>query len=235
MTQQHYRWSGLAAIAGAALFIGVFVWVGVVVGMDTSIEAFPSLRAGRTIENALYLAVLVLWIAPLLALGDAIRDVRPGLARYGSVVGVAGLIVLAVGALPHVVGVPLADLYHASSATAADRATLDLVWQANQAMMTVPLVTGLAILPVGEIALGLGLRSVPALRPSGGIVSIALGIVGLAVAVVLLVDPQSPIAAVGFFALIAFNLVAGWRLISLARVADAPAAWAPAATGRSAG
>ena len=235
MAHQHYRWSGLAAIAGAVLFIGVFVWVGVVVGADTSIEAFPGLRAGRTIENALYLAVLVLWIAPLLALGDAIRDASPGLARYGSVVGVAGLVVLAVGALPHVVSVPLADLYHASGATPADRTTLDLVWQGSQAMMTVPLVTGLAIVPVGVTALGLGLRSVPALRPRGGIMTIALGIVGLAVAAILLADPQSPVAAVGFFALIAFNLVAGWRLLSLARVADAAAMWAPAATGRSAG
>ena len=32
MTQQQYRWGGLAGIAGGALFIFVFIFVGVVVG-----------------------------------------------------------------------------------------------------------------------------------------------------------------------------------------------------------
>ena len=77
MNQQQYRWSGLAGIAGGALFILVFIFVGVVVGADASIDAFPGIRAGRTVENALYLAVLVLCIAPILALQRALREGLP--------------------------------------------------------------------------------------------------------------------------------------------------------------
>jgi len=60
---QQYRWGGLAAIGGALLFVFVFIYVGLVVGADATIDGFPAVRAGGTIENALYLAVLVVWIA----------------------------------------------------------------------------------------------------------------------------------------------------------------------------
>jgi len=106
---QLYRWSGLAAIAGSALFMLVFIFVAAVVGADTSIGGFPAVRAGRTVENTLYLAVVLLWVAPFLALGRALTDTSPAAARYGTVVGVMGLGVLAAGALPHVASVAIAD------------------------------------------------------------------------------------------------------------------------------
>ena len=40
---------------------------------------------------------------------------------------------------------------------------------------------------------------------------VALGSATIAAAAVALVDPTSPIAAVGVFALIAFHLAVGWR------------------------
>lgn len=235
MTQQQYRWSGLAGIAGAVLFIVVFVFVGVVVGADTSIAGFPAIRAGRTVENGLYLAVLVLWIAPFLAVQGALSETRPVLARYGGTLGVVALGILAAGALPHVASVPIADLYHAADATAADRVALTAAWQANQAMLNMLLVTGLAIAPIGVIGLGLAMLGSPAFGKGLGRVSVGLGLIGLAAAVVLLADPMSPIAVLGFFALIAFHLAVGWRLHALSRVPVAAGALAPAVTGRSAG
>ena len=235
MTQQHYRWAGLAGISGAVLFIGVFVFVGVVVGADTSIAAFPGLQAGRTIENGLYLAVLALWMAPVLAIGRALRETSPGLASYGSVVSVVGLGVLASGALPHVASVPVADLFHAPGTTPPDRAALQVVWQGNQAILNMLLVTGLAIVPIGVVGLGWAMRAAPAFGSRIGTASVALGVAGLASAVVLVVDPLSPIAVIGFFALTAFNAAVGWRLYARSRVAAASGAWEPAVTGRSAG
>jgi hypothetical protein len=60
------RWGGLAGIVGGLLFILVFAIVGVFVGAESAapegpITRFPEIRAARTVENGLYLAVLVLW------------------------------------------------------------------------------------------------------------------------------------------------------------------------------
>jgi hypothetical protein len=231
---QQYRWSGLAGTAGSLLFLIIFAFVGLVVGSDTSIDGFPGLRPGRTLENALYLAVLVLWIAPFLALDRALSNARPALARYASVVAVVGLGVLAAGALPHAASVALSDAYHLATATDVERAALAATWAGNQATMTMLLVTGLAIVPVGVVGLGAAMLRSPAFGRAIGWSTVGLGGVGAVVAVVLLLDPGSPTAALGFFALIAFQLVAGWRLYALSRSQRAATEWA-AATGRSAG
>ena len=235
MNQHQYRWSGMAGLAGSALFIFVFIFVGVVVGADASIQAFPDIRAGRTVENGLYLAVLLLWIAPFLALHRALREASPTASSYGSVLGVVGLAILAAGALPHVASVPVADLYQASGATAADQAMLAAAWQGNQAMLTMLLVTGLVILPIGVIGLGVAMLRAPAFGTVFGRASVALGVIGLVAAVVLLIDPLSPIAVLGFLALIAFHFVVGWRLSAMSPVPAEGAPVAAALTGRSAG
>ena len=133
---QQYRWGGLAALGGALLFVFVFIFVGLVVGADATIDGFPAVRAGRTMENALYLAVLILWAAPMLVLDRALRDTSPGIARYASVLGILGLTMLAAGALPHAANVNIADLYHAPGTTEAERVALAAVWQGNQGSPT---------------------------------------------------------------------------------------------------
>jgi hypothetical protein len=214
---QHYRWGGLAALGGAVLFIFVFIFVGLVVGADTSIGGFPAVRAGRTIENGLYLAALILWVGPLLVLDRSLRDSAPAIAPFASVIGIVGLSVLAAGALPHAATVGLADLYQAPGGSEAERAMLAAVWQGNQGIFNMLLVTGLAIVQIGVIGLGLAMRRAPAFGVGLGWATVGIGAIGLAAAIVLLVDPLSPIAVIGFFALIAFNLVVGWRLYSLSR------------------
>ena len=112
---------------------------------------------------------------------------------------------------------PIADLYHAPGATAGDQATLVFLWQATMGILEMLLVTGLFILPIGLIALGVAMLGSPAFGKGFGGVSVALGVVGGVAAVVLLVDPASPIVAVGVFALIIFHLVLGWKVYSLSR------------------
>jgi hypothetical protein len=48
---------------------------------------------------------------------------------------------------------------------------------------------------------------------------VALGVAGLAAGTVALVDPASPLVALGIFALIVFNLVLGWKAYRLSRAA----------------
>jgi hypothetical protein len=208
---------------GGLLFIVVFLLVGIVVGADPAgpagaIARFPEIRALRTVENGLYLVVLVLFVVHVLALYRALRATSGAPALFGSALSIIGLAVLAVGALPHAVSVPISDLYHAPGTTPADQATLVLVWQATQAIFNALLVTGLVIIPFGFLGLGAAMVRTPSLGPGYGWASVALGVVGGGAAVALLVDPPSFIAVVGIFALIAFHLIVGWKTFRISRL-----------------
>jgi len=215
------RWGGLAGTSGSILLIVVFGIVAAFVGTDAmsaeeAVTRFPDIRAARTVENSLYLVVLVLWVIHSLALYRALRRTSPTPALFGSTVSIVGLGVLAAGALPHIATAPISDLYHAPGATSQDQATLVLMWEATQGMFDAFLVTGLVILPLGLIALGAAMLGAPAFGKGVGRMTVALGVVGLAAASSLLVD-VSPIGVVGVFALIVFHLVLGWKVHRLSR------------------
>ena len=55
----------------------------------------------------------------------------------------------------------------------------------------------------------------PAFGRRFGGATIALGVTGIGAASGLLIDPLSPIAVVGFLALIVFHLVLGWKVYRL--------------------
>jgi hypothetical protein len=210
------RWGGLAGIGGSVLFVVVFAIVGIFAGQEPAgpagpISRFPEIRVARTVENGLYLAVLALWVPLALALYHRLRKTRPAFALFGSALNILGLAVLAAGAIPHVVTSRLSDLYHADGTTPEEQATLVLLWQANQGMFDALLLVGLLVMPVGVILLGLAMRPDPAFGKVAGNLSVALGVIGLAAATVMLVDPLSAVAAFGVFALIGFHLVAGWK------------------------
>lgn len=224
------RSGGLAGTLGGVLFILVFVIVIAFVGPDPAqpeglVQRFPDIRAVRTVENSLYLVVLILWVAHFLALYRALRGTNLAPALFGSVLGILGIVVLAAGALPHVATARISDLYHAPGASPQDRATLVLLWQATQGMFDALFVVGMLLLPVGLIALGVAMLGSPAFGRGFGGASVGLGVVGLAAASALLVDPLSPIAPVGVFALIVFNLVLGWKVYSLSRAPRLSLAW----------
>jgi hypothetical protein len=128
-----------------------------------------------------------------------------------------GLVVLAAGALPQVARTPISELYHAPGATPEDQATLVLLWQATQGILDALLVTGLLLLPIGVIALGVAMFGAPAFGKGFGGASVVLGLTGIVAASVVLIDPTSPIAAVAILALIIFHLVLGWKVHILSR------------------
>jgi len=61
---------------------------------------FPDIRAARTVENSLYLGVLLLWVIHCLALYRGLRRTSPTPALFGTALSILGLVVLAAGALP---------------------------------------------------------------------------------------------------------------------------------------
>jgi hypothetical protein len=220
--QSVLRWGGLAGILGGITFILVFVVVIAFVGADPAqpereVMRFPDIRAVRTVEDSLYLVVLILWVAHFLALYRALRETSLAPSLFGSVIGIVGLGVLAAGALPHVASVPISDLYHAPGATPEDRATLVLLWQATEGIFDALFGVGLLLVPMGFAALGVAMLGSPAFGKGFGRLSVALGVAGVVAASVLLVDPLSPSAFVGVLSLIIFHLVLGWKLYSLSR------------------
>ena len=216
------RSGGLAGMLGGIIFILVFVVVIVFVGADPAnperaIMRFPDIRAARTVEDGLYLVVLILWVAHFLALYRALRGTSLAPALFGGVLGIVGLGVLAAGALPHVAQAPISALYRAPSATPEDQATLVLLWQANQGIFDALFGAGLLLVPMSLIALGVAMLGAPAFGRGFGWLSVVLGVVGVVAASVLLVDPLSPSAFAGVLSLIVFHLVLGWRLYGLSR------------------
>jgi hypothetical protein len=220
--QSVLRWGGLAGILGAIIFILVFVIVIAFVGAEPAqpegeVMRFPDIRAARTLEDSLYLVVLILWVAHFLALYRALRGTSLAPALFGSVLGIVGLGVLAAGALPHVASVPISELYHAPGATPQEQATLVLMWQATQGIFDALFGVGLLLVPIGFVALGVAMLGAPAFGRGFGGVSVVVGVIGVVAASILLVDPLSPSAFVGVLALIAFHLAVGWKLYSQSR------------------
>jgi hypothetical protein len=218
------RWGGLAGILGSIIFILIFVFVSVFVGLDPDeptdwVVRFPDIRAARTVENSLFLMVLILWVLHFLALYHALRGTSLAPALFGSVLGILGLVVLAAEALPHVAQAPISDLYHAPGTTPEDQATLVLLWQATQGILDAMFIVGLLLLPIGLTVLGVALLRAPAFGKGFGRMSVVLGVLGVVAASLLLVDPASVLGGmVGVFALIGFHFVLGWKVYRLSRV-----------------
>jgi hypothetical protein len=218
------RWGGLAGMLGGILFI--LTWVVVLagpVGMEDPadlagwVTRFPDIRAARVVENGIYLVAVTLEVTLFLALYRALRRTSLAPALFGSVLGILGLVVFMVGALPHVAHTPLSDLYHAPGATPEDQVTLTLLWQATWGIFDAILYVGFFVVPIGIIALGVAMLGTPAFGKGFGGVSVVLGVVGLVAAVIQMADPSSMIGAGTYFACLIFYFVLGWKVYSLSR------------------
>ena len=183
---------------------------------EHDVTTFPEIRAARIVENTLYLAVLLLWVLHFLALHRGLRNIRPTPALFGTVLSILGLVLLAAGAVPHLATAPLSDLYQAPGATPQDQTTLVLLWQGIYAVFNALLYTGLVIVPLGLMALGVAMLGTPQYGKRIGRSTVALGVAGLAAAAAVLVGGPPDMAAVGVFALIGFHLTLGWKTFKLA-------------------
>jgi hypothetical protein len=220
-TDSTLRWGGLAGIGGSLLMLFTFGFVAAFVGMDITAEqsltTFPEIRAARIVENTLYLAVLLLWVLHFLALHRGLRNIRPTPALFGTVLSILGLVLLAAGAVPHLATAPLSELYQAPGATPQDQTTLVLLWQGIHAVFNALLYTGLVIVPLGLMAIGVAMLGTPQYGRRIGRSTVALGVAGLAAAAAVLVGGPPKMAAVGLLALIGFHLTLGWKTLKLAR------------------
>ncbi len=218
------RWGGLAGILGGILLI--LTWVVILagpVGMEDPadlagwVTRFPDIKAARVVENLIYLVALIFEVALFLALYRALRKTNLAPALFGSVLGILGLAIFMVGALPHIAHASLSDLYHIPGATPEDQAALALMWQATWGIFDAILYVGFFVVPIGLITLGVAMLGAPAFGKGFGGLSVVLGVVGLVAAVLQMVDPSSMIGAGSYFACLIFYLVLGWKVYSLSR------------------
>ena len=216
-------WGGLAGIAGSFIFVIVIAIVIGFVGEDPNelskwVERFPDIRAARTAENSGYLLSLILWIPSFLGLYVVLHKERFAAALFGTTLAVLGLVVLAVGALPHIATISLADLYHDTSATEADQASLALMWQATWGVFDAILVAGMAVLAAGILNLGIAMMKSESFGNFITYFTVLIGLVGSIATIASLIDPESSLAALYIFGLIVFHFVAGWRLTRLSQI-----------------
>ena len=216
------RWGGLAGMLGSILMIVTFVFVPVFVTVETSaaylIERFPEMRVGRTVENSLFLAVVILWVPHFLALYRALWRESLAPALFGSVLGIMGLAVIAAQNAHHFATLPLSNLYHAPGTTPEEQATLVFLWQATMGILEAMLVTGLLLVPIGLICFGVAMLRAPALGKGFGAASVVLGALGFGGASLMWIEPASVLGPVfGLFTLIIFHFVLGWKIYRLSR------------------
>lgn len=213
---------GLAGILGSIIFIIVFVIVGVFVGEDPlALEAFVTrfegIKTARIFENSLYLLVLILWIPHSIALYKALKSQHPAPALFGVSFGIAGLTIMAVGALPHIATSQLHTLYYAPTSTVEDQATIVLLWQSTWAIFDAILIAGLALMPISLLGFGLAMRKHTDFGAIYAWLGIILGVLGLGAISFSMLDSDSPSAAIIIFGLIIFHFTLGWKLYRLSQ------------------
>lgn len=218
------QWGGLAGMLGGILFILTFVVVMAgPVGMDEPadlagwVTRFPDIKAARIVENIIYLMALILEVPLFLALYRALRRTSLAAALFGSVLGIVGLATMMGVSTPHVAHIPLSELYHVSGVTSADQATLALLWQAIWGMINLMTYVGFFIVTISLIPLGVGMLGSPDFGKGFGGVTLVLGVGGLVMAVLQIIDPASMIGAGSYFASIIFYFILGWKLFNLSR------------------
>lgn len=216
------RWGGLSGLLGVILFLVAIVYGMIFMGAEPTnlvgwVTRFPDVKMIRVVENLTYLLGLVLQVPLFLALFVALRKTSLAAALFGSAIGILGLGSLVVSTTPHVAHAKLAALYNAASVTAADQASIVLMWQAIWGMIDVMVYIGFFVIPLGILALGAAMFSAAKFGKGLGGFSMLLGAIGFAAALYQMVDTASMASFASYLAYIVFYLVMGWKLFSLSR------------------
>ena len=217
------RFGGIAGILAGIFFIFTIVTL-ISFGNPTTANAtelvrgFPDHRTGLAVGNAFYFLVSVSLVGLLLGLYQGLRRESPVLASFGSLLYVLGLGVTFVEDATQVAFDPISNLYHAAGATAADQATLTLLWQATQGMFNQFDVAATLLLSTGLIVLGVAMFRVSSFGKVFGGLSVAIGAVQI-VGISFLSTNSAAYAPVALLAFLVFPVVFGWKLYSLSRAA----------------
>jgi hypothetical protein len=179
---------------------------------------FPNVRTGLAVGNGFYFLVSVSLVGLALGLYRALREASPGPAVFGTVLYVLGLGVTFIEDTTQFAFDPISNLYHAPEATAADQATLSLMWQATQGMLNEFDVAATLLLSTGLIVLGAAMIRAPAFGRVFGGLSVAFGVAQI-FGISLFSTNSAAYAPFALLAFLVFPVLFGWKLYSLSRAA----------------
>lgn len=217
--RQLSRWGGVAALGGVASLIGSVIVV-VSMGLPNAddpetLTDFADIESGRLAEHFFYLGALVLFALHVFVLHRLLKGAHPAAALFGTVLQTFGLVILAASAMLHVSTAPLAALYSAPDTPPEDLRSIEYAWHAAESVFDTMLATGVLLIPIGIVLLGVAMRS--SLRYGRWLswAAIGLGFVGTIGAAIEVVDTDSDLSAVSVLAMVLFHLIVGWRTLSL--------------------
>lgn len=217
--QQLSRWGGIAGLAGVVLMLGAGLVVGILGLPDASdpetLTDFANIESGRIAEHFLYLGALILFALHVFVLHRLLSPAHQPAALFGTVVAAFGLVIMAASSLLHVSTSPLAELYTSADTPPEDLPAIEYAWHGAQSVFDTMLATGVLLVPIGIILLGIAMWRAPAFGPGLAKLSIGLGAVGIIGAAIAVVDPGSAFSAASVAAIALFHLIAGWRTLKL--------------------
>jgi len=216
------RWGGLAGILAFIVWIVEIPLYGLVDPFTPEgLMRFSDVRAGLAMSTILMMTIAFLSVALVLALYRALRGTNLAFALFGSVLGVIGYIVTALGdASTFFAFAPISDLSQAPAATPGSQATIVLLWQATQGITHTFFFVGSLFMVMCFIILGVAMLRAPAFGRRFGGVSIVLGVIGLVGVVASLFVPGETgvqVMGIAVFANIIFLPLFGWKLFRLSR------------------
>ena len=213
------RWGGVAGLAGVVCMLGsvtVVVSLGLPDASDVeTLTDFADIESGRIAEHFLYLGALMLFALHGFVLQRLLKRAHPAAALFGTAVASFGLVIMAASSVLHVSTSPLAELYTAPDVSPADQRAIEYAWYGAQSVFDTMLTTGVLLVPIGIVLLGVAMRRTPAFGFRLSVLSIGLGTVGVIGAAIAVVDPGSVASALSVLAITVFHLSIGWRTLKL--------------------
>jgi len=219
------RWGGLAGILAFIVWIVEMPLYGFVDPFTPEgLMRFTDVRAALGMSTILMMTIAFLSVALVLALYRALRGTNLAFALFGSVLGVIGYIVTALGdASTFFAFAPISDLNQAPAATPETQAMVVLLWQATQGITNTFFFVGSLFMMMCFIVLGVAMLRAPAFGRRFGGVSIVLGVIGVVgVVASLFVTGETGMQVMGVvvFTNIIFLPLFGWKVYRLSRATN---------------
>ncbi len=210
-------WGGAVGIGGVLMLLGsviVVVSLGLPDASDVeTLRDFDDIRSGRIAEHLFYLGALVSFALQIVVLQRLLDTVDRAASLFGAVVGSFGFAILAASSMLHVSTAALSDRYADPGASASDRAAIEHSWAGAQSVFDTMLVTGLLLVPVGIVLIGVAMWRASWCGPWLARTSIGLGVLGFAGALAEAIDTSNDLSAISVLAMTVFAVTVGWRML----------------------
>ena len=218
------RWGGLVGILAFIVFIvGMPLYSSLSPLTLEGLEAFPDDRVALATSTILSMATAFLSVAFVLVLYRTLRGTNLILALFGSVLGVIGYVVTALGdASTMVAFAPLSNLYHDPTATLEVQATVVLLWQTTMGLTNTFFFVGSLFMMMCFSIFGVAMLKAPSFGRRFGGMSLVLGVIGVVgvVASLFVAGPLGvQVIGIAVFANLIFLPLFGWKVYRLSKTA----------------